>query len=107
VSIPPLRERPAYEALARHYSKMEGRHLRELFAEDATRGERFCAKAAGIYLDYSKNRITEETLSLLFQLARQSEFEQRREMMFAGSGSTCPRTARCCTWLCGCRKAHR
>ncbi|MGO8935655.1 MAG: glucose-6-phosphate isomerase [Mycobacterium sp.] len=84
MSIPPLRERPAYEALARHYSKMEGRHLRELFAEDATRGERFCAKAAGIYLDYSKNRITEETLSLLFQLARQSEFEQRRDMMFAG-----------------------
>ncbi|MBV8179035.1 MAG: glucose-6-phosphate isomerase [Mycobacterium sp.] len=63
---------------------MEGRHLRELFAEDATRGERFCAKAAGIYLDYSKNRITEETLSLLFQLARQSEFEQRRDMMFVG-----------------------
>jgi len=84
VSIPPLRERPAHEALARHYSKMEGRHLRELFAEDATRGERFCAKAAGIYLDYSKNRITEETLSLLFQLARQSEFEQRGDMMFAG-----------------------
>ncbi|MGO9156056.1 glucose-6-phosphate isomerase [Mycobacterium sp.] len=84
MSIPPLRERPAYEALARHHSKMEGRHLRELFAEDATRGERFCAKAAGIYLDYSKNRITEETLSLLFQLARQSEFEQRRDMMFAG-----------------------
>ncbi|ORW04028.1 glucose-6-phosphate isomerase [Mycobacterium kyorinense] len=84
MSIPPLCERPAYEALARHYSKMERRHLRELFAEDATRGERFCAEAAGIYLDYSKNRITEETLSLLMQLARESELERRRDMMFAG-----------------------
>jgi glucose-6-phosphate isomerase len=84
VSIPPLRERPAYTALAQHYSKIQGRHLRELFAEDATRGERFCAQAAGIYLDYSKNRITEETLSLLFALARESELERRRDMMFAG-----------------------
>jgi glucose-6-phosphate isomerase len=84
VPIPPLRERPAYAALADHYSKIEGRHLRELFAEDAARGERFCAEAAGLYLDYSKNRITDETLSLLLQLARESELEQRRDTMFAG-----------------------
>jgi glucose-6-phosphate isomerase len=84
VPITPLRNRPAYQALAEHYSKMEGRHLRELFAEDPARGERFCAEAAGLYLDYSKNRITDETLSLLLQLARESELERHREAMFAG-----------------------
>jgi glucose-6-phosphate isomerase len=80
----PLRERPAYAALAEHYSKIEGRHLRELFDEDPARGERLCAEAAGLYLDYSKNRITDETLSLLLQLADESELELRRDMMFAG-----------------------
>lgn len=84
MSMRPLRERPAYQALAQHHSKMEHRHLRELFAEDPSRGERFCAQAAGIYLDYSKNCITEETLSLLFALARESELERRRDAMFAG-----------------------
>jgi glucose-6-phosphate isomerase len=60
------------------------RHLRDLFAEDPVRGERFSAEAAGLYLDYSKNRITEETLDLLLQLARESELERHRDMMFAG-----------------------
>lgn len=82
--IAPLRERPAYAALAAHFSEIEGRHLRDLFAEDATRGERLCAEAAGLYLDYSKNRVTDETLRLLLQLARESGLEQRRDMMFAG-----------------------
>ena len=81
----PLQERPAYAALAEHYAKLEGRHLRELFDEDPTRGERFCAEATGLYLDYSKNRITDETLDLLLQLAEQSDLEQRRDMMFAGA----------------------
>jgi glucose-6-phosphate isomerase len=84
VAIAPLRQRPAYAALAEHYAKVEGRHLRDLFAEDPARGERLTAEAAGLYLDYSKNRVTDETLSLLFELARQSELEQRRDMMFAG-----------------------
>jgi glucose-6-phosphate isomerase len=84
VSIPPLQERPAYAALAQHHSKIRDRQLRDLFAEDATRGERFCARAAGIYLDYSKNRITEETLELLFQLAKESQVERHRDAMFAG-----------------------
>jgi glucose-6-phosphate isomerase len=84
VAILPLRERPAFGALAKHHSELVGRHLRDLFAEDPARGERFCAEAAGIYLDYSKNRITDETLSLLLQLARQSELERHREAMFAG-----------------------
>ena len=69
-----LRELPAYEALAKHYSEIEGRHLRELFAEDATRGERLCAEAAGLYLDYSKNRVTDETMRLLVELAEQSDW---------------------------------
>jgi glucose-6-phosphate isomerase len=80
----PLRERPAFKALAGHHSEIQGRHLRELFAEDPARGERFCAEAAGLYLDYSKNRVTDETLGLLLQLAEQSELGRRREAMFAG-----------------------
>jgi glucose-6-phosphate isomerase len=80
-----LRERAAYAALAEHYAKIEGRHLRELFDGDPTRGERLCAEAAGLYLDYSKNRITDETLDLLLQLAEQSDLEQRRDRMFAGA----------------------
>ncbi len=84
MSITPLRQRAAYKALAEHHSKIADRHLRELFDEDATRGERFCAQAVGLYLDYSKNRITEETLSLLLQLARESELERHRDAMFAG-----------------------
>ncbi len=82
--ITPMRKRPAYQALAEHHAKIEGRHLRELFAEDPTRGERLSAEAAGLYLDYSKNRITDETLGLLLQLAEQSGLGQRREAMFAG-----------------------
>ena len=82
--IAPLRDRPAYAALAEHYPKIQGRHLRELFAEDATRGEQFSAQAVGIYLDYSKNLITEETLDLLLQLARESGLERHRGAMFAG-----------------------
>jgi len=84
VVILPLRERPAFGALAQHQSKLARRHLRELFAEDPGRGERFCAEAAGIYLDYSKNLITGETLGLLLQLAGQSGLEEHRDAMFAG-----------------------
>ncbi len=79
-----LRERPAYEALVKHHSEVAGRHLRDLFADDPTRGERLTASAAGLYLDYSKNRITDETLALLFELAEQSDLERRRDLMFAG-----------------------
>ena len=84
MTIPPLRERPAFDALAKHHSELVGRHLRELFAEDPDRGERLCAEAAGLYLDYSKNRITDETVGLLLQLAEQSGLEQHLDAMFAG-----------------------
>src|SRR5215468_6569046 len=80
----PLRQRSAWKALEQHHSEIAGRHLRELFAEDPGRGERLTAEAAGLYLDYSKNRVTDETLRLLLQLAEESGLEQRRDAMFAG-----------------------
>src|ERR1017187_4310188 len=80
----PLRERPAWKALEQHYSEIGGRHLRELFADEPGRGERLTAEAAGLYLDYSKNRITDETLRLLIQLAQESSLPQRRDMMLRG-----------------------
>jgi glucose-6-phosphate isomerase len=82
--IPALRDRPAYQALARHHASIAERHLRELFAEDPTRGERLTAEAAGIYLDYSKNRISDETIALLLDLAAESGLAERRDMMFRG-----------------------
>jgi glucose-6-phosphate isomerase len=80
----PLRERPAYAALTEHHANIEGRHLRDLFEQDPARGERLCAEAVGLYLDYSKNRVTDETLGLLLQLAEESDLEHRRDMMFRG-----------------------
>jgi glucose-6-phosphate isomerase len=80
----PLRERPAWKALEQHYSEIGGQHLRDLFAGEPGRGERLTAEAAGLYLDYSKNRITDETLRLLIQLAQESGLQQRRDMMLRG-----------------------
>ncbi|MGH6869732.1 MAG: glucose-6-phosphate isomerase, partial [Methylocella sp.] len=62
---------PAWQALTDHYDKLKTLHLREMFAQDPGRGERFVAEGAGLYLDYSKNRITEETLRLLLRLAEE------------------------------------
>ena len=83
-SVPRLRERPAWQALERHYEEIRSRHLRELFAQDETRGERLTAEGAGLFLDYSKNRVTDETLKLLIELAQQSELAERTEAMFSG-----------------------
>ena len=80
----PLRERPAWAALERHADEVRGLHLRDLFASDPTRGERLAAEGAGIYLDYSKNRITDDTLRLLLALARESGLAERAEAMFRG-----------------------
>ena len=82
--IEPLEKRAAWKALASHYKTIRRLHLRELFANDPRRGERLTAEAAGLYLDYSKNRITDETLRLLFQLARQSGLRARINAMFRG-----------------------
>jgi glucose-6-phosphate isomerase len=80
----PLRERKAWQALERHYAEISGTHLRDLFAADPGRGERLTAAAVGIYLDYSKNRITDETLALLTELAEESGVAERRDAMFRG-----------------------
>jgi glucose-6-phosphate isomerase len=80
----PLTKRPAWKALETHYHEIKGLHLRTLFADDPKRGERLSGEAAGIYLDYSKNRITDETLKLLLQLAEQSGLRARIDAMFRG-----------------------
>ena len=80
----PLRERPAWAALEKHYDEIRDVHLRDLFAEDAERGERLTAEAVGLYLDYSKNRITDQTLRLLIALAEESGLAERRDAMFRG-----------------------
>jgi glucose-6-phosphate isomerase len=82
--ITPMRERTAWKALERHHQELAGRHLRQLFAEDPGRAERFAAEAAGLYLDYSKNRITDQTMRLLVQLAEESGLRERIEAMFRG-----------------------
>jgi glucose-6-phosphate isomerase len=80
----PLTARPGWKALEAHHQKIRGLHLRALFADDATRGERLTAEAAGIYLDYSKNRITDETVTLLLRLAEESQLRERIDAMFRG-----------------------
>src|SRR5215469_11669627 len=82
--VPPLRERKAWQALKSHHTDIGELHVRELFAADPRRGERLTAEAVGIYLDYSKNRITDETMRLLVELAEESGVPQRRDAMFAG-----------------------
>jgi glucose-6-phosphate isomerase len=83
-SGPGLRERPAFRALQSLFAGVEESHLRDIFAADPDRGTRLTAEAAGLYLDYSKNRVNDETLRLLFELAEQSGLAERREAMFRG-----------------------
>jgi glucose-6-phosphate isomerase len=75
---------PSWQALATHHAKIKDLHLRTLFADDPGRAERFSAEGAGLFLDYSKNRITDETLHLLLQLAEERGVMKRRDAMFAG-----------------------
>jgi len=79
-----LTARPAWKALATHYKKIQPLHLRKLFADDPKRGERMTMEAAGIFLDYSKNRITDQTIQLLLRLANESGLRNRIDAMFAG-----------------------
>src|SRR5579884_3019980 len=83
-TVTPLTQRPAWKALEDHYAQVKDLHLRKLFADDPQRGERFAAEGVGIYLDYSKNRITGETIQLLLQLAESSNLRQRIDAMFSG-----------------------
>jgi glucose-6-phosphate isomerase len=82
--LEPLTKQKAWKALQSHYKKLQEVHLRDLFADDPNRGERMTAEAAGIFLDYSKNRITDETVKLLLQLAEESGLRQRIDAMFRG-----------------------
>jgi glucose-6-phosphate isomerase len=83
-SIPSLTMRPAWKALEAHYQKVQPLHLRKLFGDDPRRGERLTVEAVGLYLDYSKNRITDETLKLLLKLAEESGLRARIDAMFRG-----------------------
>ena len=84
MDLSPLRKRAAWTALEAHYQAIKGLHLRRLFADDPTRGERLAAEAAGVYLDYSKNRINDETVSLLLKLAGECGLRERIDAMFRG-----------------------
>src|SRR5215470_9787497 len=79
-----LTEHPAWKALEGHYDAIRNLHLRKLFADDPKRGESMTSEAAGIYLDYSKNRITEQTLKLLLDLADAVGLRERIDAMFRG-----------------------
>jgi glucose-6-phosphate isomerase len=80
----PTLKRSAWSALATHYNHASKLHLRQLFADDPKRGQRLAIEAAGLYLDYSKNRVTDETLKLLLQLAEESGLRARIDAMFSG-----------------------
>ncbi|HBZ56386.1 MAG TPA: glucose-6-phosphate isomerase, partial [Syntrophobacteraceae bacterium] len=80
----PLTQRQAWEALAAHYRKVRELHLRELFADAPRRGENMTLEAVGLLLDYSKNRVTDETLKLLVQLAEEAGLRERIDAMFRG-----------------------
>jgi len=82
--LPPLTARPAWKALADHYQQIRHRHLRKLFADDPRRGERLTAEAAGLYLDYSKHRVSDATLGLLLRLAEECGLARRIDAMFNG-----------------------
>src|SRR3982074_1176019 len=83
-AIQSLTARPSWKALESHYQKVRQSNLRQLFADDPKRGERLTTEAVGLYLDYSKNRITDETLRLLLQLAEESGLRQFIDAMFRG-----------------------
>src|SRR5436189_811071 len=83
-AIKTLNRRPAWKALGTHYKEMSNWHLRDLFADNAQRGERLTAEAVGLYLDYSKNRITEETVRLLTELGEECGLRARIDAMFRG-----------------------
>src|SRR4030095_10462737 len=84
-----LTKRKAWSALAAHFNQMRNSHLRDLFAQDLKRVERMTLEAVGLFLDYSKNRITDKTLKLLFELATESGLRERIDAMFRGDKMNC------------------
>ena len=105
---PALRDRASWKALEAHHSEIEPRHLRELFDEDPGRGERLIAEGAGLFLDYSKHRVTDETLKLLSSWRSSPAGEERRDAMFARRAHQhFTKTAQCFMLRCGCRRSAR
>ena len=103
----PLRQRPAFQALQQHYEKLRDVTLTDLFAADSGRGTDLSLEAEGIYFDYSKHRVTDETIDLLVALARGVEPGRAAGgRCSAASASTSPRTGRCCMWRCARRRAR-
>jgi len=84
MSLQALPQRPAWALLRKHHQKIKRVHLRQLFVKDRERGEKLVVEAAGLYFDYSKNRVTDETLALLLQLAQESKLRERIDAMFRG-----------------------
>ena len=82
--VPALASRPAWKALAAHHATIQSSTLEQLFAEDPKRGERLTLEAAGLFLDYSKNRVTDETMKRLVALAEECGVRERRDAMFRG-----------------------
>src|SRR5437868_47402 len=82
--ISALRAKTAFQELQQHFSKVKNLHLRDLFRSDQERGKRFALQAEGIYLDYSKHRITDETMGMLIRLAEECDLRGRIEAMFRG-----------------------
>ena len=101
-TIPDITASPAWDALRRHHEQIGETHLRQLFNDDPDRGRDLTVTVGDLYIDYSKHRITRETLQLLIALARTANLEERRDRMFSGAHINRRRTARCCTPRCGC-----
>ena len=103
--IPDIAATPAWQALQRHHDEIGAKHLRELFAEDPERGTELALTVGDLYIDYSKHRVTRETLHLLIDLARTAASNSSATRCSPACTSTPRRTARCCTPRCGCRAA--
>jgi glucose-6-phosphate isomerase len=95
-----LTQLPAWQTLWDHFADAKQLHMRELFQSDPERAERYGLEVGGLFLDYSKNRITDETLKGLMQLAREAGLPERIKAMFKGKRSTARKTAPCCMWPC-------
>jgi Glucose-6-phosphate isomerase len=100
-------ERGAWNALAAHYQNVRELHLRKLFADDATRGKRMTDRCGRFILDYSKNRVTDETLKLLVQLAMSRDLRERIDAMFRGDKINITENRAVLHVACGHRKGHR
>ena len=101
-SIPDITATPAWDALRRHHEQIGEIHLRKFFDDDPDRGRELTLSVGDLYIDYSKHRVTRETLRLLIDLARAANLEERRDEMFSGVHINTSKIARCCTPRCGC-----